>query len=98
MGGFAILFTIAITAIIIAMIVSAISAAQKKSRGPVSSDGHVVEPSQDLTCDRYGHRHLGNTAKDNADYGRQYIVHNDPEDGYVILNGVMRKITDCRNL
>ncbi|NCB33159.1 MAG: hypothetical protein EOM64_04660 [Erysipelotrichia bacterium] len=97
MIGFAVVFVIAVALIITAATVAAV-ASQKKSRGPISSDGHIVTPGQDLTCDRFGHQHPGNTAKDTADYGRQYIVHNDPEDGYVILNGIMRKITDCRNL
>ncbi|MBQ1476914.1 MAG: hypothetical protein IIZ33_02080 [Erysipelotrichaceae bacterium] len=62
-------------------------------RGPVSSDGHRVPKEQDLTCDRYGHDH-----EENSEFGRRYIVHEDPEDGYVILNGVKRKISDCKYL
>ena len=29
------------------------------------------------------------------EFGPRYIVHDEPEEGYVILNGVKRKLTDC---
>ena len=68
-------------------------------RRPISSDGHAVSPEQDLTCEtKSGHSHPKMSAKDEKDYGKRYIVHNDPENGYVILNGVMRKISDCKDL
>lgn len=57
----------------------------------VSDDGHPVPKSQDLTCEtKHGHRH--------APTGPRYIVHEEPELGYVVLNGVKRRLTDCRNL
>ena len=70
-----------------------------KKRGPVSSDGHVVPPEQDITCEgRDKHKHPQMSAAEKKDYGPRYIVHNDPETGYVILNGVKRRISDCKDL
>ena len=65
-----------------------------KKRRTVSDDGHYVSPSDDLTCETTaGHRH-----ENSGEFGQRYIVHNEPEDGYVVLNGIMRKIEDCKNL
>ena len=73
-------------------IVSASRAAAKR-RPPQSDDGHTVKASQDLTCEtKYGHNH------DSRNAAKRYIVHEDPPEGYVILNGIKRKISDCRNL
>ena len=73
-------------------LISAISKAAKKRN--VSSDGHIVPENEDLTCENLeGHHH-----ESNNEYGSRYIVHNEPEDGYVVLNGVMRKIEDCKDL
>ncbi len=59
-----------------------------------SSDGHIVPRNDDMTCEtKYGHHH----ATIDGEHPR-YIVHEEPNEGYVILNGVKRKITDCRNL
>ncbi len=65
----------------------------KTRKAPVSDDGHAVPKEQDLTCERYGHDH-----QENTEFGRRYIVHEDPEEGYVILNGIKRKISECKNL
>ena len=63
------------------------------SHTAVSDDGHVVPRSQDLTCEtKYGHDHSSTQTP------ARYIVHEDPEQGYVILNGVKRRIKDCKNL
>ncbi len=65
-------------------------------RRPVSSDGHEVPRAQDLTCEtKYGHVH-----NRLPEYERtpRYIVHEDPEEGYVVLNGIKRKISDCKYL
>ena len=82
--------------IVIIFIASIASAAKQRNAGRriVSSDGHEVPPSQDLTCDRYGHSH----EESSPEFGRRYIVHEEPEDGYVILNGVKRKISECKYL
>ena len=60
-----------------------------------SSDGHIVSADESFTCEtKEGHNH----PKISAEFGQRYIVHNDPEDGYVILNGVRRKLDDCSRL
>lgn len=59
-----------------------------------SSDGHIVPKEDDLTCDTvYGHQH-----SQANEFGRRYIVHEEPEEGYVVLNGVKRQIKDCKDL
>lgn len=69
-----------------------VSKATKKKT--VSSDGHVVPKNQDLTCEtEFEHKH-----PQTNEFGRRYIVHEEPEEGYVILNGIKRKLTDCKNL
>ena len=62
---------------------------------PVSSDGHAIPRKDDITCanieDHY-HRPSG------YDKLPRYIVHEEPETGYVILNGKKRRLTDCKYL
>lgn len=58
---------------------------------------HVVKMvsrrNKDIRCEQlYGHDH------DDESQTQRYIVHEEPEQGYVILNGVKRKISDCRDL
>ena len=61
-------------------------------RRTVSSDGHVVRRSQDITCETvYGHTH-------GQEDGRRYIVHEDPSEGYVVLNGIKRSLEECKYL
>ncbi len=68
---------------------------QNRQRGTVSDDGHRVPRAQDLTCEtQYGHRH---NSPDDRNYAPRYIVHEEPEPGYVILNGVKRKIKDIKD-
>ena len=58
-----------------------------------SDDGHRVPRAQDLTCEKqYGHKH---TTVDGT--APRYIVHEEPEQGYVILNGVKRRIKDLKD-
>ena len=60
-------------------------------RRTISSDGHAVSRKNDLTCEtKYGHDH--------GDAQPRYIVHEDPDEGYVILNGIKRRLEDCKNL
>ncbi len=65
---------------------------QRGKRRSFSSDGHVIPREQDITCETLENHHheLGSEPR--------YIVHEDPPEGYVILNGVKRKISDCKNL
>lgn len=60
------------------------------SKGPMASDGHRVPKDQDISCRRYGHKH------EEFDTPR-FIPHEDPEEGYVILNGVRMKLTEADN-
>lgn len=65
----------------------------------VAADGHVIPPQNDITCEgKEGHVHKPLPASEQKEYGPRYIVHDDPEEGYVVLNGVMRKISDCKDL
>ncbi len=90
---FLIIFVVALTQIIGAMV--KVSKGNNRIRKTISSDGHVVPKDQDLTCERYGHDHR---KEGTNEFGRRYIVHEDPEEGFVVLNGVKRKISDCKNL
>ncbi len=45
---------------------------------------------KDVTCEtQYNHKHEEN---------RNYVVREEPEEGYVTLNGVKRRIEDCKYL
>lgn len=75
--------------IVLLAIISFISSkyAGKKT---VSDDGHTIERKNDITCNtKYNHNHPEE---------RRYIVHEEPTQGYVILNGKKRKIEDCKYL
>lgn len=87
-----VIFTLIIAAFWALLLLSFVRKAASKTgrRRTYSSDGHVIPRDQDLTCERYGHEH-------GALEGR-YIVHEDPPEGYVVLNGIKRRIEDCRNL
>ncbi len=59
-----------------------------KKRKTVSSDGHTIPKSRDITCEgQYGHRHEG--------MEERYIVHEEPTEGYCILNGKKVALKDC---
>ena len=47
-----------------------------------SSDGHWIRGEQDITCRQYGHNHSGSVEPQS-----RYIVHEEPTDGYIVLNG-----------
>ena len=57
-------------------------------RGPLASDGHRMSGEDDVSCRRFGHRH------EEFDTPR-YIPHDDPEDGFIILNGVKMRLSDA---
>lgn len=59
-------------------------------KGPLALDGHRVSKDQDISCRRYGHKHK------EFDTPR-FIPHEDPEEGYVVLNGVRMKLTEADN-
>ena len=100
MNVFAIIFTVWAGIFLLTAILSAFTARRRTAgrrtspRRTVSSDGHRVPASQDLTCEtKYGHDHGSSNFAE-----KRYIVHEEPEDGYVVLNGVKRKIRDCKYL
>jgi hypothetical protein len=73
----------------------AVYSSLKKNKGKtISSDGHAVAPGEDLTCEnQYGHHHDRINGQE-----PRYVVHSEPTSGYVVLNGVKRKLSDCRDL
>lgn len=61
--------------------------AYEESRSPIEETSHE------------GHSPYGRYAQNHEDrVGRTLITHPEPEPGYVVLNGVKRKIEDCRYL
>lgn len=80
---------------LIAAAASSTNKAKNRVRKPtISSDGHKVPKRDDVTCaSEYGHVH-NNVALEH-EFGQRYIVHNEPETGYVVLNGVKRRLKDC---
>ena len=90
MNVFMIIFGVWVFIIFLTAILSSMTA--RKRRVTRSDDGHAVPINQDMTCEtQYGHDHGGSAEK-------RFIVHEDPEEGYVILNGVKRRIRDCKYL
>ena len=64
------------------------NARKASGSGPMAADGHRVPKDQDISCRRYGHNHPEfNTPR--------FIPHEDPEEGYIILNGVKMKLTEA---
>ena len=61
-----------------------VPAAPKKT---VASDGHVLKGYNDPTCARYGHEH--------KDLNKRYIVHDEPVEGYVNLNGKLMTLKEA---
>lgn len=47
-----------------------------------SSDGHWLREEQDITCRQYGHNHPRSVEPQS-----RYIVHEEPTEGYIVLNG-----------
>lgn len=59
-------------------------------RAPRSTDGHILGKGQDITCRQFGHNH-----PESEEPSARYIVHDDPEEGYIILNGVKMLRTEA---
>ena len=53
----------------------------------VSSDGHMIEPENDPTCAKYGHMH--------EEVKHRYVVHDEPVEGYVNLNGKLMTLKEA---
>lgn len=61
--------------------------AYEESHSPIEESSHE------------GHSPYGKYTQNHEDrIGRTLIPHPEPEPGYVVLNGVTRKIEDCKNL
>lgn len=102
-SSFWIVFILFLAIIFASAVISAAKGGKNSSAGrknayrhrTISSDGHAVAHNEDLTCEtRQGHVHP-ETLQLEKEYGHRYIVHDEPEEGYVVLNGVKRKLTDC---
>lgn len=61
-----------------------------KRRPVKASDGHILKGVQDITCRQFGHNH-----PEWEEPESRYIVHDDPEDGFIILNGRKMRITEA---
>ena len=101
-----VLIIIAWAAVILTMFTAA-SASLIRIRKPTTAhDGHIIRSEDDITCEtKYGHHHPkqeeffpeDETASAvSSEPTPRYIVHDDPEEGYVVLNGVKRKLEDCK--
>ena len=51
-------------------------------RSARASDGHWLRGEQDITCRQYGHNHPNSVEPQS-----RYIVHEEPTEGYIVLNG-----------
>ena len=47
-----------------------------------ASDGHRLGANQDITCRQFGHNHPRSEEPDS-----RYFVHEEPTEGYIVLNG-----------
>ncbi len=88
---FFVILILAITWFIIVFIFGSRKTNEHSSK-TISDDGHRIPKKQDITCyGEYGHDHP-------EDVQPRYIVHEEPVEGYVILNGIKRKLEDCKHL
>ncbi len=60
---------------------------KKRPQKTVASDGHVLQGKNDPTCARYGHVH--------PEAQNRYIVHDEPKEGYVNLNGKLMTLKEA---
>lgn len=58
----------------------------------ISSDGHTIPYKDDITCENLDGHHHSTSGQP------RYIVHEEPEEGYVILNGKKIRLKDCKYL
>lgn len=93
--AFAIIFIIVLFIIVTGYVHAGIATGNTIKQTWKQSKPHASVPKRDdMTCNtEYGHAH--DTSALEKEYGKRYIVHNEPETGYVILNGVKRKLKDC---
>jgi hypothetical protein len=87
---FGLVWTVIIIAIICAL---ASSAGKKKRKYPYSDRTPIVEQTH------RPHEPVGEYSSNHADRVNENLIHHpEPEPGYVVLNGIKRRIEDCRNL
>lgn len=68
--------------------------AAKQGIERVASDGHRIDAKDDISCARYGHDH-SREARQNGFSDRPFIVHNEPAEGYINLNGKILKRSEA---
>ncbi len=59
----------------------------------IASDGHRIPAKDDISCARFGHRHEKSADPDFPE--AQFIVHNEPVEGYINLNGKILKRSEA---
>ena len=62
----------------------------RPSRPARAQDGHILNGIKDITCRQFGHDH----GVEEEPLSR-FIVHDDPEDGYILLNGVKMLLSEA---
>ena len=67
-----------------------IPGARSSNRTVRTSDGHRLSAEQDITCRQFGHKH-----SEWEEPMIRYVVHDDPEEGFIILNGKKMRITEA---
>ena len=68
--------------------------AAKQGIERIASDGHKISAKDDISCARYGHDHSHDTRQDGFP-DAQFIVHDEPEEGYINLNGKILKRSEA---
>ena len=59
----------------------------------VASDGHVIPAKDDISCAKFGHHH--EKKQDPLFPEAQFIVHNEPAEGYINLNGKLLRRSEA---
>ena len=68
--------------------------AAKQGIDRTASDGHTISAKDDISCARYGHDHSHGMKQDGFPEA-QFIVHDEPEEGYINLNGKILKRSEA---
>ena len=68
--------------------------AAKKGIERIASDGHKISAEDDISCARFGHDH-SHDEKQAIFPDKQFIVHNEPQQGYINLNGKILKRSEA---
>ncbi len=67
-----------------------VSGSQRSNRQAKALDGHVLTGEKDITCRQFGHRH---SLKEEPEM--RFLVHDEPEQGFILLNGIKMRITEA---